>query len=208
MNVISPVSGPPFVLAELNSQRTGRQIITSPEGLFKQTTFYPLKLFSTLMRGSALDVHVDSSSYEGPTVPSFIQNLTLHTPKSAQLTKFVDVSAVLADETQEVRVAIVNRSESDDFETKIAFGPGAKVVGGEVKVFEVWSQSLEDSNNFAAKGGEKVKIEERVEKWDEGGVYVLKKHSFQGMLKQVIWRMRAVVNFAFGKSLGVQGSIG
>lgn len=143
------------------------------------------------MRRSALDVYIDSTSYEGPTVPSFNQNLTLHTPESAQLTKFIDVSAVLADShPAEIRVAIVNRSESEDFETKIAFGLVVQLAGGEVKVYEVWSQSLEDSNNFVSNGGEKVKTVEKVEKWDENGVCVLKRHSFQGMLMRVRWRTR------------------
>jgi len=42
-------------------------IITSSNGLFRQTTFFPLHLFSNLMRGSSLDAHVSSPTYDGET---------------------------------------------------------------------------------------------------------------------------------------------
>lgn len=158
------------------------QIVTSSEGLFRQTTFYPLKLFSTLMLGASLDIHVQSPSFEGATVPPFIQHLTLHTPDSARLTKFVDVSAVLSSSTTpaEIRVAIVNRSEIDSFMVHIAFGPKAKVEDS-VKVYEVWSEDLKDRNGFG-EGEDKVKVVERVDTLDAKGCYMLKSHSFQSEL--------------------------
>ncbi|KAF9466681.1 glycoside hydrolase family 51 protein [Collybia nuda] len=155
-------------------------IITSPEGLFKQTTYYPLQLFSNLMRGSSLAVHVTTPSpstiYTGPTVPTFIHNISQHTPDSAKLTKFVDVSAVLATgiNGQEIRVAIVNRSDRDEFEVPILFGPGVLGVKETIKIHEVWSPDLKDGNGFDE---EKVKTVHKEEKFS--GTYKLKKHSFQ-----------------------------
>jgi len=160
-------------------------IVTSSEGLFRQTTFYPLKLFSTLMLRASLDIHVQSPSFEGATVPPFIQHLTLHTPDSARLTKFVDVSAVLSSSTTpaEIRVAIVNRSEIDSFMVHIAFGPKAKVEDS-VKVYEVWSEDLKDRNGFG-EGEDKVKVVERVDTLDAKGCYMLKSHSFQILVFQL-----------------------
>ncbi|RDB15655.1 putative alpha-L-arabinofuranosidase C [Hypsizygus marmoreus] len=155
-------------------------IVTSPTGLFRQTTYYPLHLFSNLMRGTSLDVHVTTPSpsavYMGPTVPSFIQDLTLHTPDSAKLTKIVDVSAVLVDSAnrREVRVAIVNRSDAESFQVPILFGPNVRAVAEVITVHEVWSSDLKDGNSFEE---EKVKTVVRDEKFS--GVYHLKKHSFQ-----------------------------
>ncbi|KAG5637929.1 hypothetical protein H0H81_002589 [Sphagnurus paluster] len=155
-------------------------IITSPKGLFRQTTYYPLHLFSNLMRGSSLDVYVKTPSpatvYTGPTVPKFVHDLTVHTPDYAKLTKYVDVSAVLATEgdRRQVRVAIVNRSDTEAFTVPILFGPNTQV-SENLKVYEVWSADLKDANGFE---------EERVKTFvkDEvfSGTYDLKKHSFQG----------------------------
>jgi alpha-N-arabinofuranosidase len=133
------------------------------------------------MRGSSLAVHVTtpfpSAIYTGPTVPPFIQNITQYTPDFAKLTKYVDVSAVLSsgESGQEIRVAIVNRSDKDDFDVPILFGPNVQGVRETVKVYEVWSPDLKDGNGF---NEEKVKTVQREEKF--GGIYKLKKHSFQG----------------------------
>ena len=133
------------------------------------------------MRGASLDIHVQSPSYQGPTVPPFIQHLTLHTPDSARLTKFVDVSAVLACTTPaEIRVAIVNRSENDAFSAHFAFGPNTEVTSS-VRVYEVWSGDLKDRNGFG-KDEENVKAVEKEEKWDGKQGYLLKNHSFQSEL--------------------------
>lgn len=149
---------------------------------FTQTTYYPLHLFSNLMRGASLSVHVTSPNpltvYSGPTVPSFIKDLTVHTPDFSKLTKFVDVSAVLADGgqgLQEIRVAIVNRSDVESYEVPILFGPNVKGLGEKITIHEVWSENLSDGNNFEV---ENVKTLTRVETLS--GTYQLKKHSFQG----------------------------
>ncbi|KAK0438303.1 glycoside hydrolase family 51 protein [Armillaria borealis] len=147
-------------------------IITSPQGLFKQTTYYPLHLFTNLMRGASLAVHVNSPVYTGPTVPTWIKQLDTHMPDAAKLTKYIDVSAVYVEESKEVRVAVVNRHESEDFTVSIIF---AQPVGEKkVKVYEVWSPHLGDTNGFE---GEKVSTVQKEVDWE--GSYVLKKHSFQ-----------------------------
>ncbi|KAF5346825.1 hypothetical protein D9756_010564 [Leucocoprinus leucothites] len=165
-------------------------IITSPTGLFRQTTYYPLHLFSNLMRGSSLDVYVTTPSgnpsstiYTGPTVPKFVQDLTPHTPDSKKLTKFVDVSAVLATTPsttsggpggREIRIAILNKHEAEEYDIPIVFGREVELVGQEIDVYEVWHENLKATNWF---GEEKVKTVKRKEKFE--GVYRLKKHSFQ-----------------------------
>ncbi|KAF4593634.1 hypothetical protein EYR40_008422 [Pleurotus pulmonarius] len=164
-------------------------IITSPAGLYKQTTYYPLHLFTNLMRGASLDVYVGAEAvdaqglfYDGPTFPPFIQQLTSHTPDFMKLTKFIDVSAVLVtpnDEpglkSTEVRVAIVNRHDVDDYEVPIRFGPNTSV-DSSIIVHEVWSDSLKDSNSFEE---EKVKTVRKEVNFD--GTFIVKKHSFQGL---------------------------
>ncbi|KAJ7473915.1 glycoside hydrolase family 51 protein [Mycena galericulata] len=152
-------------------------IITSPTGLFKQTTYYPLQLFATLMQGTALSLHVSADgpedAYTGPTVPPFVASLTAHTPPAARLTKWIDASGVLSPDGTQIRVALVNRHQSAPFTIPILFGPDAKV-DGRVTVNEVWSQDLRDRNGFE---GEKVRTVEQVVDWQ--GTYQCKEHSFQ-----------------------------
>ncbi|KAL1672583.1 glycoside hydrolase family 51 protein [Schizophyllum commune] len=158
-------------------------IITSPEGLFKQTTYYPLHLFTNLMRGASLDVYVTNLSpddtYTGLTAPTFVQKLTATSPDSEKLTKYVDVSAVFDAQASEVRVAIVNRHAEKAYEVPIKFGADTKVAS-EVKVYEVWSEDLRDKNTF---GQEKVKTVEKTVKWE--GKYNLKAHSFQVLVFKI-----------------------
>ncbi|KAL1714103.1 glycoside hydrolase family 51 protein [Schizophyllum commune] len=160
-----------------------QSIITSPEGLFKQTTYYPLHLFTNLMRGASLDVYVTNPSpddaYTGLTTPAFVQKLTKTSPDSEKLTKYVDVSAVVDAQASEVRVAIVNRHAEKAYEVPVKFGADTKVAS-EVKVYEVWSEDLRDKNTF---GEEKVKTVEKSVKWE--GKYNLKAHSFQVLVFKI-----------------------
>lgn len=133
------------------------------------------------MRGLSLDVYVttppgaNSSIYTGPTVPKFIQDLTQHTPDSKKLTKYVDVSAVLANSEsgQQIRIAILNRHETEEYDVPIVFGRNVDVreVFG---VFEVWNENLKATNGFGDEIVRTVKKEEHFK-----GVYHLKRHSFQ-----------------------------
>ncbi|THU88547.1 glycoside hydrolase family 51 protein [Dendrothele bispora CBS 962.96] len=156
-------------------------LITTPSGLIKQTTFYPLKLFANLMRGTSIDVHVSSPSYQGKTVPDFISKLEKQ--DRGKYTKWIDVSGVLGTNNDLVRLAIVNRHPLESFTVPISFGPECALVeGAPVKVYEVWSENLKDSNyrGDGEQGEEKVKIVEKELKADEwSGKYLLKAHSFQ-----------------------------
>jgi alpha-L-arabinofuranosidase len=140
------------------------------------------------MRGSSLDIHVSTPSqdlvYTGPTKPDFVKDLTVHTPDSAKLTKYVDVSAVLASTAggREIRVALLNRHASEEFTVPILFGPAVTLKDG-VKVYQIWHEDIKATNGFE---GEKVKTEEREETFE--GSYKLKKHSFQGELQRNSYR--------------------
>lgn len=157
------------------------KLVTSPTGLYKQTTYYPLYLFANLMQGKSLDVHVDTThSYAGKTIPPFIQGITNHTPDLLKLTKFIDSTAVISVDGKEIRLALLNKDPAAGCEVEISFGPKVQV-RSDVTVHEVWSDNLGDKNNFE---GEKVKVVTREITFS--GVYVVKKHSFQSTLSQVL----------------------
>ncbi|KAF7369840.1 Glycoside hydrolase family 51 protein [Mycena sanguinolenta] len=153
-------------------------IITSPTGLFKQTTYYPLQLFATLMQGTALSARrrrrARGRHLHRPHRPTFRCPSQRAHASAARLTKWIDASAVLSPSKTEIRLAVVNRHQTRAFDVPIAFGPDARVAPRLV-VHEVWSPQLGDRNGFE---GEKVKtVERKVDAWD--GVYQCKEHSFQ-----------------------------
>lgn len=133
------------------------------------------------MQGKSLDVHVDTThSYAGKTIPPFIQGITNHTPDLLKLTKFIDSTAVISVDGKEIRLALLNKDPAAGCEVEISFGPKVQV-RSDVTVHEVWSDNLGDKNNFE---GEKVKVVTREITFS--GVYVVKKHSFQSTLSQVL----------------------
>ncbi|KAJ7050617.1 glycoside hydrolase family 51 protein [Mycena amicta] len=166
-------------------------IITSPTGLFKQTTYYPLHLFATLMQGTSLSVYVSPSSlqeedtYSGPTEPAFVAKLAAHVPPSAKPTKWIDVSAVLSEDGKQIRIAIVNRNATRAYTVPIVFALASSAFAQQVTIHELWNADLGARNGWA---GENVKTETRM--WDigeEGKMEVeLKKHSFQVLVFDLI----------------------
>ncbi|EJT98458.1 glycoside hydrolase family 51 protein [Dacryopinax primogenitus] len=139
-------------------------VMTRPDGLFRQTTFYPLFLFANYMRGSSLQVSVSSPIYTGKTRPEWIQHVC---PPP-----FVDVSAVLSEDGKEVRLAVVNRHPEADQELEIHFA--GVDVGAAVRVYEVWHEEGLGVRNWF--GEERVRVEERKEQVREK--LRVKKHSF------------------------------
>lgn len=128
------------------------------------------------MQGTSLNVHVASPTYcpGGKTVPDWVEKLETKTGGDEKLTKYIDVSAVLNDSKDEVRIAIVNRHATDSYNVPIRFGPACECSVEKVKVYEVWSADLKDNNGW---DGERVKTVEKEVEWS--GEYHLKEHSFQ-----------------------------
>lgn len=134
-------------------------LLTSKEGLVKQTTWWPYLLFSKYMRGHTIAVNVRAPEYEGRTNPAWIRG-TIETP-------FLDVSATIGDDGW-VGLAVVNVSEDKDY--KVTLDGVAK---GEVEVHTVGGDNVQVVNKA---GEEKVGIKQS--KWDaKDGEFVFEKHS-------------------------------
>jgi alpha-N-arabinofuranosidase len=134
-------------------------LMTTKDGLLKQTIWWPLWLFSKYMRGSTVQVNVKSPEYVGRTNPKWIRG-TIETP-------YLDVSAAVGEDGY-VNLAVTNVSEEKDFETEVA---GVKE--GEVQVFTVGGDNV---NVVNTESEEKVAIKES--KWDGKGKFTFGKHSF------------------------------
>ncbi|KAI0025102.1 glycoside hydrolase family 51 protein [Xylariomycetidae sp. FL0641] len=140
-------------------------LMTSAKGIYKQTIWYPLLLFSRYMRGHTLAAHVAAPAYAGPTAPAWLQGALA----AAGGAPWLDVSAAVDDAGERVSLAVVNLSEDRDFAVAL------KGVGGSaVQTFTVTAPDLRAVN---VEGREEVGLVEGT--WDgEGGKYTFPKHSF------------------------------
>lgn len=132
-------------------------LMTTPNGITKQTTWWPLWLFSRYMRGWTIGSHVSCGTYEGETAPKWV--------RGAVQTPWLDVSASLGEDGF-VNVAVINIHEERDLESLVE---GAK---GEVLVFTVTGRDVSATN---MNGTEEVAIKEST--WGGKGSYVFPKHS-------------------------------
>jgi alpha-N-arabinofuranosidase len=133
-------------------------LMTTKTGLVKQTTWWPLLLFSKYMHGHTIGVHVQCPEYEGPTAPEWIRG-TVETP-------WLDVSASLTDDGW-MTLAVVNSHETKSFATKIDGIPE-----GEVNIFLVTGHNV---NVINTEHKQEVDIKEST--WDGKTLYEFQKHS-------------------------------
>lgn len=133
-------------------------LMTTKNGLVKQTTWWPLLLFSRYMRGHTIGVHVHCTEYEGPTEPTWIRG-TIETP-------WLDVSASLNDDGW-VTLAVVNNHEGKGFATEVD-----GVAKGDVQVYTVTGSAVTVTNT---EDMQEVGIVES--KWDGEGLFEFPKHS-------------------------------
>lgn len=134
-------------------------LMTTKEGIIKQTIWWPLLLFTKYMRGWTIGVHLTGSAYDGKTQPAWLHG-TLEDGAS-----WLDVSAsVNADGV--VSLSVVNIHEEKDFEVKL------DGVGKAVKVYTVTGENINSSN---MKGTQDVGIKES--QWDGEGSFKFPKLS-------------------------------
>ncbi|OCF32811.1 alpha-N-arabinofuranosidase [Kwoniella heveanensis BCC8398] len=116
-------------------------LMTSPDGILKQTLYYPLRLFSRYMKnGHLLQLPNFPDVYTGPTVPIYIQQ-ALYKPS------YIDSAAVYVntDSGASIRFSILNRHPEVDWTTEIDFyGFDVK----NVEIHEIYSDDLLAVNTF------------------------------------------------------------
>jgi alpha-N-arabinofuranosidase len=117
-------------------------IFTSKDGMFLQTTYFPMKLYT----------HQCGSAYLASTV----QSPTFST-KSYQDVPYLDVSATTDDAKNSLSLAVVNRHQSQPIATSIAVD--GVHVDGKAQAFEINGASPDSENSFAAP--ENVRIQQK-----------------------------------------------
>ncbi|KAL1599130.1 hypothetical protein SLS59_006582 [Nothophoma quercina] len=134
-------------------------LMTSKDGLIKQTIWWPLLLFSKYMRGHTIAINVKSPEYTGRTNPNWIRG-TIETP-------YIDACAV-AGEDGYTNLAVTNVSEDKDLEVDLS---GIKT--DKVEVHTVTGEHVQVTNTAT---DQQVGIKES--SWDGKGSYTFPKHSF------------------------------
>ncbi|KIW06501.1 uncharacterized protein PV09_02936 [Verruconis gallopava] len=134
-------------------------LMTTKTGIVKQTTWWPLLLFSKYMRGTTLSINVACGEYEGPTTPDWIRG-TVNTP-------WLDCSASISDDGW-VTLAVVNVHETTTFDTLISGIPE--------NVIHVYTVTGSHSGAKNTESDTQVAISET--QWDGKGKYSFPKHSF------------------------------
>jgi len=140
-------------------------LMTTKKGLVKQTTWWPLLLFSKYMRGHTVAAHVRCPEYEGPTEPAWIRG-TIETP-------WLDVSACISDDDW-MTMAVVNNHEMKGFATRLE-----GIAGGKVDVYSVSGSNVKVTNTE-----EKQEVGIETSSWDGKGFFDFPKHS----LTMLRWR--------------------
>lgn len=135
-------------------------LMTSKDGVLKQTTWWPFLLFCKYMRGWTLAVNVRCGEYEGPTVPQWIRG-AIETP-------WLDVSAAINEEGI-VSLVVVNVHETKDFSTKLQ---GLPTDGQSIEVYTVTGK---DATVVNTESEQAVSIKES--KWDGKGSFTFPKLS-------------------------------
>jgi alpha-N-arabinofuranosidase len=136
-------------------------LMTTDRGVIKQSTYWPLYLYSKYMRGKSLATHVCSEAYTGTTLPGWLAS-TADLP-------LLDASAALSDDGH-INLAVVNIAEHQDMETSLVAPEGVKV-----QIFVVGGRE-NDIRDHNVEGREKVAIKESI--WSATNKFVFEKRSF------------------------------
>lgn len=144
-------------------------IFTNEKGLFLQTIYYPLQLFSTNVFGTSLSVFVDCETYD---TDEFFVGLGESTTQQNNV-PYLDVSASYTND--EVIINVVNRHKDKAITTDVISQSG--VFDGPIQVMEVNGASVKAQNDF---GKTEVKTEAKKAVKANGNVltYQFPAHSF------------------------------
>lgn len=119
-------------------------IFTNPEGLFRQTIFHPLKLYSDHLQGVALDIHVDSPTFE--LTPQTETSPLPHRVSDLGPFMMLDATATVSDSGNEIALAVVNRDRDNDHGTTIDLGSECSI--SHVSAYEVTGSDPAITNSF------------------------------------------------------------
>ena len=136
-------------------------LMTSKDGIRKQTIWWPLYLFSKYMRGTTIGVHLRCGEYVGPTQPEWIR-ATVPTP-------WLDVSCALGQDGY-VNLAVVNIKEDENVKVSLK-----GVTAEDVKTYVV---TAKDVKSHTVEKEDSTGFREGAWNTKDGQEFMFEKHSF------------------------------
>jgi len=131
-------------------------IFTSPEGLFLQTIYHPLRLFAEQMQEVALDAYVESPTLE--LTPEALQSPWSHRVAALGPFKLLDVSVTSDASGHELAIAVVNRDREVALTSSIQFADAAHIY--QVVAYEVNGTDPTVVNSFEQPAAVSVRKQE------------------------------------------------
>lgn len=132
-------------------------IFTSPDGLFLQAIYHPLRLAANYLQGTALDVLYDGPRIS-PPAGSDSRPIIKRLEKMGDF-PLIDAAATVGDDGKTVTLSLVNRSETDGVKFTIDFG--TDTVANIIAIDEVNAPEVTSINDFGAE--DVVKVSSRTE---------------------------------------------
>jgi alpha-N-arabinofuranosidase len=121
-------------------------IFTSPQGLFLQTIYHPLRLYAEHTLDVALDVHVDGETYALPPDQETTAGGRIHHVADLGPFQLVDAVATIDGDGRELMVALVNRDRDRALPASVTLTGGA--LAGAVRAWEVNGSDVTATNSF------------------------------------------------------------
>lgn len=119
-------------------------IMTNKEGLFLQTIYHPLRLYSNFMQENALDVYVDCETHMLP--PDDENSPWPHRVADMGPFPLLDVAATCDASGQELAIAVINRDQEKAQTTSIQFADAITLTSA--VAYEVNGEHPDVSNSF------------------------------------------------------------
>ena len=153
-------------------------IFTSEDGIFRQTIFYPLQLFAQNAHGLALDVYVDSDTFD---TQQFAIGLGEAETRQTDV-PYLDVSATYQDDGS-VIINVINRHKDETIRTDIISQTGS--FRGAFEVYEVNGPDIKTTNGF---DGEPVKTVRKADVRVNGDQfrYSFPAHSYTQLIGRIV----------------------
>jgi alpha-N-arabinofuranosidase len=147
-------------------------IVTSPDGLFLQTIYHPLRLFADHLGEQALDVFTSCDTHE-LAQPAETESWA---HQVADLGPFpvLDAAATYSPDRGEVMLSVINRDPEHDVSTELQLAQDMAPVT--VTVEEVNGDSVGTTNSFDAPEAVTVSTG-AIEKFTSGTTYTFPAHS-------------------------------
>src|SRR5262249_23470577 len=122
-------------------------IFTNKQGLFLQTIYHPLRLYTEHTLATALDVHVDGPTYDLPPEREDEQKGRVHHVADLGPFQLLDATASCDEKAEKLTLSVVNLDKDKSHKATIDLG-GVAVTGG-LQVSEVTGPDVGAVNSFA-----------------------------------------------------------